>query len=118
MQQLKTITTTTKNTVDSVHVDTLYAVLQNVFNAVVLSGPVEPDCTGASYYCIQANCFAQLQDLYVSVADDTDYVALSSIMQIFANNIVYYDQSSIYDSAVANTVLQTVNLNNYACLSN
>ena len=118
MQQLKTITTTTKNTVPSVHIDTVYAVLENVYKAVVMSGPVEPDCTGASYYCIQANVFAQLQDLYVSSFDYVQYVALDSVMQIFADNIVYYDQSSIYDDAVANTVLATVNLNDYACLSN
>ena len=61
-QQLKTITVTTSNSVESVHIDTLYTVLTNCFNKLQL---VEADCTGSNYYLNSANIFAQLQQLYV-----------------------------------------------------
>ena len=115
MQQLKTITKKTTTTVDSVHADCVFAVLENAFNNVQL---MEADCTSASYFINSANIYAQLADLYASFANYDDYVALDSVMEIFANNITYYDESSLYDDCVANTAMQNVNLQDYASLSN
>ena len=114
MQQLKTVTVKTSNKVDSVHIDTLYAVLQNCFNKLQL---VEADCTGSNYYINSANIFAQLQLLYVE-NESNDYVSLQSVMDVFANNITYYDESSLFTQVVENTVLQNVLLENYVYLSN
>ena len=113
-QQLKTITVTTSNSVESVHIDCVYTILTNCFNKLQL---VEADCTGSSYYINSANIFAQLQLLYVENADN-NYVSLQSVMEVFANNITYYDESSLFTQVVANTVLQNVVLENYVYLSN
>ena len=115
MQQLQTITKTQTVQVESVHADTVYAVLTNAFNNLVV---MEADCTGASYFINSANIYAQLADLYASFAQTDDYVALDSVMQVFADNITYYDESSLYDDCVANTAMQNVNLLDYAHLSN
>jgi len=115
MQALKTITQTQTTQVDSVHADTVYAVLTNAYNNLQL---MEADCTGASYFINSANIYAQLADLYASFADCDDYVALDSVMQVFANNITYYDESNLYESCVANTAMQNVNLLDYTSLSN
>tara|TARA_R110001606_G_scaffold287960_1_gene436120 strand:- start:96 stop:440 length:345 start_codon:yes stop_codon:yes gene_type:complete len=114
MQQLKTITVKTSNKVESVHMDTLYAVIENCYNKLQV---VEADCTGASYFLNSANIFAQLQCLYVE-NECNDYVSLQSVMDVFANNITYYDESSLFTQVVANTVLQNVVLENYVYLSN
>ena len=113
-QQLKTITVTTSNSVESVHIDTLYTILENCFNKLQL---VEADCTGSNYYLNSANIFAQLQSLYVENADN-DFVSIKSVMEVFANNITYYDESSMFTSVVANTAMQNVQLENYVSLSN
>ena len=114
MQQLKTLTVKTSNKVESVHMDTLYVVLNNCFNNLNV---VEADCTSASYYINSANIFAQLQMLYCE-NESNDYVSLQSIMEIFANNITYYDESSLFTQVVKNTAMQNVNLENYVYLSN
>ncbi len=114
MQNLKTITKTTTTKTKSVHMDTLYVVINNCFNNLNV---VEADCTSASYYINSANIFAQLQMLYVQ-NESNDYVSLQSIMEIFANNITYYDESSLFTQVVANTAMQKVNLENYVYLSN
>ena len=115
MQQLKTITVKTSNKVESVHVDTLYAVIENCYNSLQV---LESDCTSASYFCASANIFAQLQVLYANTAYNNDYVSIESIMDVFANNIEFYDESNMYTSVVENTAMQKVKLENYACLSN
>jgi len=115
MQQLKAITKTQTTQVDSVHADTVFAVLTNAYNNVTL---MEADCTSASYFINTANIYAQLADLYASFASTDDYVALSSVMEIFANNITYYDESDLYENCVANTAMQNVNLLDYTSLSN
>jgi len=115
MQAIKNITQTQTTTVESVHADTVYAVLQNAFNNLTV---MEADCTGASYFINSANIYAQLADLYASFAAYDDYVALDSVMQVFANNITYYDESSLYDDCVANTAMQNVNLLDYTSLHN
>jgi meiotically up-regulated gene 157 (Mug157) protein len=115
MQALKTITQTQTTQVESVHADTVYAVLENAYNNLQL---MDADCTGASMFINSANIYAQLADLYASFASTDDYVALSSVMEIFANNITYYDESSLYDDCVKNTAMQNVNLLDYAYLSN
>lgn len=115
MQQLKTITKTTTTTVESVHADTVYAVMYNCFKNLAF---VDSDCTGSSYYVNSANIFAQLQQLYCSFADSTDYIALDSVMQVFANNITYTDERSLFTQAVENTALENVQLENYVYLSN
>lgn len=115
MQQLKTITKTTTNKVESVHMETLYKVIENCYENLQV---VEADCTSASYFLNSANIFAQLQMLYVE-NESNNYVSLQSVMEIFANNITFYDEKySLFESVVENTVLQNVNLENYVYLSN
>ena len=115
MQQLKTITKTTTNKVESVHMETVYKVIENCYNSLEV---VEADCTSASYFLNSANIFAQLQMLYVE-NETSNYVSLQSVMEIFANNITFYDEKySLFESVVENTVLQNVNLENYVYLSN
>ena len=115
MQQLKTLTVKTNNKVESVHMDTLYKVIENCYNSLQI---VEADCTSASYFLNSANIFAQLQMLYVQ-NETNDYVSLQSVMEIFANNITYYDEEySLFTSVVENTAMQNVNLGNYTYLSN
>ena len=113
-QQLKTITVQTSNKVESVHMETLYKVIENCFARLQI---VEADCTAANYYLNSANIFAQLQQLYVE-NESKDYVSLQSVMDVFASNITYYDESSLFTSVVENTVLQNVLLENYVYLSN
>ena len=113
-QQLKTITVKTSNKVESVHMETLYTVIENCYNNLQV---VEADCTSASYFLNSANIFAQLQMLYVE-NESNDYVSLQSVMDIFANNITYYDESSLFTQVVKNTVLQNVLIENYVYLSN
>jgi len=115
MQQLKTITKTQTTQVESVHADTVFAVLTNEYNNLTL---MEADCTSASYFINSANIYAQLADLYASFASYDDYVALDSVMQVFADNITYYDESDLYESCVVNTAMQNVNLLDYTSLSN
>ena len=114
MQQLKTITKTTTTKTESVHVNTLYTVIKNCYNSLQI---IEADCTSASYFINSANIFAQLQMLYAE-NETADYVSLESIMQVFANNLTYIDESSLFTSVVANTAMQNVNLENYVYLSN
>ena len=114
MQQLKTLTVKTSNKVESVHMQTLYNVIENCYNNLQI---IESDCTSANYFINSANIFAQLQILYAQ-NECNDYVSLQSIMEIFANNITYYDESSLYTQVVANTAMQNVQLENYVYLSN
>ena len=114
MQQLTTITNTKTTKVESVHMDTLYCVINNCFNNLQV---MEADCTSASYFINSANIFAQLQMLYAQ-NESNEYVSLQSIMDVFANNITYYDESSLFTQVVKNTAMQKVNLNNFAYLSN
>ena len=113
-QQLKTITVKTSNKVESVHMETLYTVIENCYNNLQV---VEADCTSASYFLNSANIFAQLQQLYVD-NESNNYVSLQSVMDVFANNITYYDESSLFTTVVENTVLQNILLENYVYLSN
>lgn len=115
MQQLKTITQTQTKQVESVHADCVFAVLENAYNNLQL---MEADCTSASYFINSANIYAQLANLYACFASTDDYVALDSVMQVFADNITYYDESSLYDDCVANTAMQNVKLLDYTSLSN
>ena len=46
MQQLQTITKKTTTSVESIHVDTVYTVLQNCFNNLQM---LDADCTGSNY---------------------------------------------------------------------
>ena len=115
MQQLKTITVKTNNKVESVHANTVFAVLENAYNSLTL---MEADCTSASYFINSANIYAQLAELYASFADCDNYVALDSVMEVFANNITYYDESSLYENCVENTAMQNVKLLDYTSLSN
>ena len=109
MQQLKTITKTTTNKVESVHMETVYKVIENCYDSLQI---MESDCTSASYFVNSANIFAQLQMLYLE-NETNNYVSLHSVMEIFANNITFYDEKySLFESVVENTVLQNVNLEN------
>ena len=115
MQQLKTITVKTSNKVESVHMETLYKVIENCYENLQV---VEADCTSASYFLNSANIFAQLQMLYVE-NETNDYVSLQSVMEIFANNITFYDEKySLFESVVENTAMKNVNIENYTYLSN
>ena len=115
MQHLKTITKTKTTTVESVHVDTVYAVIQNAYNSLQV---IEADCTSANYFINSANIYAQLITLYARYADSTDYISLKKVMQCFANNITYIDESSLFTHVVENTAMQNVQLENYVYLSN
>ena len=115
MQQLKTITQTQTKQVESVHADWVFAVLKNAYNNLQL---MEADCTSASYFINSANIYAQLANLYACFASTDDYTSLDSVMQVFADNITYYDESSLYDDCVANTAMQNVKLLDYTSLSN
>ena len=115
MQALKTITQTQTTQVESVHADCVFAVLTNAYNNLQL---MEADCTSASYFINSANIYAQLAAVYASFADSKDYVALDSVMQVFANNITYYDESDLFTKCVQNTAMQNVNLQDYTSLSN
>ena len=113
-QQLKTITVKTSTKQDSVHMETLYAIIENCYNSLQI---MEADCTSASYFINSANIFAQLQQLYCD-NETNDYVSIKSVMEVFASNITYYDESSLYTQVVANTAMQKVLLENYVYLSN
>jgi hypothetical protein len=115
MQTFKTVTRTQTAQVESVHAETVFAVLENAYNSLTL---MEADCTSASYFINSANIYAQLAEVYASFAECDDYVALDSVMQVFANNITYYDESSLYDNCVENTAMQNVKLLDYTSLSN
>ncbi len=114
MQQLKTVTIKTSNKVESVHVDTLYTIINNCYNNLQV---VEADCTSASYFLNSANIFAQLQCLYVE-NETNDYVSIESVMQVFSNNITFYDESSLFTNVVKNTAMQNINIENYMYLCN
>jgi hypothetical protein len=115
MQTFKTVTRTQTAQVESVHAETVFAVLENAYNNLTL---MEADCTSASYFINSANIYAQLAEVYASFAECDDYVALDSVMEVFANNITYYDESSLYENCVENTAMQNVNLLDYTSLSN
>ena len=114
MQQLKTITVKTSNKVESVHVNTLYTIIENCYNSLQI---MEADCTSASYFINSANIFAQLQMLYCE-NECNDYVSIASVMQVFANNITFYDESCLFTNVVENTAMQNVNIENYISLCN
>ena len=114
MQQLKTVTIKTSNKVESVHVDTLYTIINNCYNNLQV---VEADCTSASYFLNSANIFAQLQCLYVE-NETNDYVSIESVMQVFSNNITFYDESCLFTNVVENTAMQNINIENYMYLCN
>ena len=114
MQNFKTITNKTTTKVESVHVDVLYAVIENCYNSLQV---VEADGTSASYFLNSANIFAQLQEVYAENCHN-NYVSLASVMEVFANNITYYDEESIYFYIVENTAMQKINLREHVCLYN
>ena len=95
-QQLKTITVKTSNKVESVHMETLYAIIENCYNSLQI---MEADCTSASYFINSANIFAQLQMLYCD-NETNDYVSIESVMQVFSNNITFYDESCLFTNVV------------------
>jgi len=116
MQQIKTINKTTTVAVESVHWETLYAVLQNAYNNLQL---MEADGTSSSYFVNSANIYAQLAAVYAAHVDAENYIALSTVMECFTNNITYYDEEySLYESVVANTAMQNIKLLDYTHLSN
>ena len=114
MQQLKTVTVKTSNKVESVHMQTLYKVIENCYNSLQI---MEADCTSASYFINSANIFAQLQMLYCD-NETSNYVSIKSVMQVFANNITYYDEKCLFTNVVENTAMQNVNIENYMYLCN
>jgi|TARA_R110000803_G_scaffold208222_1_gene276756 hypothetical protein len=115
MQQLQTITKKTTTNVESIHVDTVYTVLQNCFNKLQM---LDADCTGSNYYINSANIYAQLLTLYAAYASNVDFISLQEVMQCFTNNITYVDESSLFTQVVENTAMQNVVLRNYMYLSN
>jgi hypothetical protein len=117
MQALKTITKTQTTKQKSVHMDVVYAVLQNA-HAQVAQEIMDADCTASNYYVKAANIYAQLLALYEKNYYDSSYIALSAVMEVFANNITYYDESNLFNNCVHNTAMQNVKLSNYVYLSN
>jgi len=116
MQALKTITKTTTTKEKSIHADALYAIVENA-HAQVAKEVMCADCTSDSYYIKSANIYTQLLALYANNYYDSDYYSVASVMEIFANNITYYDESNLFNDCVHNTVLQNVKLSDYAYLS-
>jgi hypothetical protein len=114
MQQLKTITVKTSNKVESVHMQTLYKIIENCYNSLQI---MEADCTSASYFINSANIFAQLQMLYCD-NETSNYVSIESVMQVFSNNITFYDESCLFTNVVENTAMQNINIENYICMHN
>ena len=114
MQNFKTITKKTTEKVESVHVDILYACMENAYAQLQV---MDPCATGASMYIANANIFAAMQELYASVAHE-NYVSIESIMEIFGNNITYYDEESIYFFIVQKTAMEKINLRDFVCLHN
>ena len=115
MQQIKTINKTTTVAVESVHWQTLFAVVENAYNNLQL---MEADGTSSSYFVNSANIYAQLAAVYAAHVDAENYIALSTVMECFTNNITYYDESDLYENCVANTAMQNVKLQDYTYLSN
>ena len=116
MQQIKTINVKTTSAVKSVHWQTLFAVLENSYNSLQL---MEKDGTSSSYFVNSANIYAQLAAVYAAHADAENYIALSTVMECFTDNITYYDEEySLYESIVANTAMQNIKLLDYTHLSN
>ena len=116
MQQIKTINKTTTVAVESVHWQTLYAVVENAYNNLQL---MEADGTSSSYFVNSANIYAQLAAVYAAHVDAENYIALSTVMECFTNNITYYDEEySLYTTVVANTAMQNIKLLDYTHLSN
>ena len=117
MQQLKTVTKTTTTKTKSIHADALYAVIQNA-HAQVAQEIMCADCTSDSYYIKAANIYAQLLALYAKSYYDSEYYSIDSVMEVFANNITYYDESNLFTNCVAGTALEKVQLEKYVYLSN
>jgi hypothetical protein len=117
MQAFKTVTKTTTTKTKSVHADTLYAVIENAHKQVAQE-IMCADCTADSYYIKSANIYAQLLALYAKSYYDSEYYSVDSIMEIFADNITYYDESNLFTNCVVGTALEKVNLEKYAYLSN
>ena len=116
MQQIKTIKVKTTSAVESVHWQTLFAVVENAYNNLQL---MEADGTSSSYFVNSANIYAQLAAVYAAHVDAENYIALSTVMECFTNNITYYDEEySLYESVVANTAMQNIKLLDYTHLSN
>ena len=116
MQQIKTIKVKTTSAVESVHWQTLYAVVENAYNNLQL---MEADGTSSSYFVNSANIYAQLAAVYAAHVDAENYIALSTVMECFTNNITYYDEEySLYTTVVANTAMQNIKLLDYTHLSN
>ena len=47
--------------------------------------------------------------MYAAHADAENYIALSTVMECFTDNITYYDEEySLYESIVANTAMQNI----------
>ena len=117
MQAFKTVTKTITTKTKSVHADTLYAIIENAHKQV--SAEIMcADCTADSYYIKSANIYAQLLALYAKSYYDTEYYSIDSVMEIFANNITYYDESNLFNNCVAGTALEKVQLEKYVYLSN
>ena len=117
MQALKTITKTTTTKTKSIHADALYNVIQNA-HAQVAKEVMCADCTSDSYYIKATNIYAELLALYAKSYYDSEYYSIDSVMEIFANNITYYDESNLFNNCVHNTALKNVKLSDYAYLSN
>lgn len=116
MQQIKTIKVKTTSAVESVHWQTLFAVVENSYNNLQL---IEKDGTSSSHFVNSAKIYAELAALYAFFVDCDEYIALSSVMECFTNNITYYDEEySLYESVVANTAMQNIKLSDYTHLSN
>ena len=116
MQQIKTINKPTTVAVESGHWQTLFAVVENAYNNLQL---MEADGTSSSYFVNSANIYAQLAAVYAAHVDAENYIALSTVMECFTNNITYYDEEySLYESVVANTAMQNIKLLDYTHLSN
>ena len=117
MQTFKTVTHTQTTNVDSVHYTVAHKVLENAQQQVAQMC-LDYDSTGSSYYINATQILANLTKAYYNSCDDSEYVSIAEIIHAIADCLTYYDDKHLYDNCVKDTALESINLYDYAHLSN
>lgn len=114
---LQTITQTPKPTQVQVCTnESAFAVLKNA-QRLVTECLLEQDPTGASYFAQIANIYKDLVEAYYAHAEQ-DLVPVSAITDAIVEHLVYVEDAGIYAELVANTDLESIDLNDLTYLSN
>ena len=77
----------------------------------------ENDCTASSYYCMLADNLASITTFYYANYENA-YICVNKVMHCVTQHLTYYDDCSIAENLLANTVLADADINNYCYLSN